>query len=719
MSDNQLPKEQMLFNGQYLVIKKLGQGGFGIVCEAFDFSLKNFVAIKELLKEYAEVRFVEMFYKEALMAKNLIHDNIVRVQHFWKGDNGSYYIVMDYVVGRDLGHLLKKCSEKQMKLPWELSVFICGSMLKALDYANRLAKDVTTGKPYGIVYRDASPGNVMIFFDGNVKLSDFGIAKTAEELGRKSKQRIITGKYAYMSPEQIHGDSDIDHRSDIYSVGIVLYEMLSNSQLYNGTSDTIRKQITEGKIDLKPLEDMQVPQELVDIVLKALEKDKDKRYQTALEMFRDLRRLLKFKETEELSAELAAFTSKVMSEELEGEDTLLDWVRQINLQDVKSDKDVKRIYCRDFIMGDQSAPEQPAQPPVTSGDAEAPKDTVSLEVKSSDPAPAAPPVKVRVPERKKAPAPAAVAEHKVEERGKTVFEEVGDWLAKKFKVYKKRMLRISIAVAIAAVLFMAADTFMQITPLGKNIYAHLYPPDVVITTVPGGARVSLQTRDGKYILSNADSVYPVELRKVIPQSYVLTAEKEGYKPFERVIKIEEKGAGSKTAQRINIVFEFVLNINSDPSGADVFIDGNKFGVTPWKGDLVAGEHTVKLMLSGYENLGSEAKESHEGQCSLDFTRATDSEIFSGIDKVYWKYDITSESGVKTFNLAGALFKRYNITSSPNGASVYVNDEPQRRAMTPAVIPFKNGEYSLRLTDANGRYEETRRTLKVEKESDNT
>jgi serine/threonine protein kinase len=240
MEENQ-QYQQMIINEQYLTIKKIGQGGFGVVWRAYDFSLRNFVALKELLKDYSEPKFVEMLYREALIAKNIIHDNIVRVQHFWQGSNGSYYLLMDYVQGKDLEHLLSKCNSTNTPLPWELAVLICGSVLKALDYANRLAKDPITNKPYGIVYRDISPGNIIISFDGSVKLSDFGIAKTADELSMGVKQRIVTGKYGYMSPEQTRGDADIDHRSDIFSVGVVLYEMLSGKQAFSGesVSDTL------------------------------------------------------------------------------------------------------------------------------------------------------------------------------------------------------------------------------------------------------------------------------------------------------------------------------------------------------------------------------------------------------------------------------------------------------------------------------------------------
>ncbi|MDR1194857.1 MAG: protein kinase, partial [Endomicrobium sp.] len=155
MSENK-PQQSLdlslFINDQYVTVKKIGQGGMGVVWQAYDFSLRNFIAVKELLSEFSEPKFVEMFYKEALIAKNIIHDNLVRVQHLWKGNYNSFYISMDFVRGVDLEDLIKRCNELKIKIPWELSVLICISMLKAIDYANRIARDSITGKPYGIVY---------------------------------------------------------------------------------------------------------------------------------------------------------------------------------------------------------------------------------------------------------------------------------------------------------------------------------------------------------------------------------------------------------------------------------------------------------------------------------------------------------------------------------------------------------------------------------------
>ncbi|MCX5781767.1 MAG: protein kinase [Elusimicrobia bacterium] len=684
--------KQLFINDQYLTIKKIGQGGFGTVWKAYDFSLRNFVTIKELLKDFTEPKYIEMFYKEALIAKNIIHDNIVRVQHFWKGTNDSYYIVMDYVSGDDLENILSKCKEINIRLPWEIAVHITGNILKAIDFANRGAKDPITGRPFGIVYRDLSPGNVLISFEGNIKLSDFGIAKTADDISCRIKRRIVTGKYAYMSPEQIECDPEIDHRSDIFSVGIVLYEMLSGKPLFKGTNEEIKAQVLETKFDSKLLNNLNLSDDLVEIVGKALEKKKGNRYEKALEMFRDMRRLSKLKETEELTLELSSFLTKIMPERYNSEKESIKFVKQLNIQDIKSDINIEKFFCKDFIMGELHREEQE--------DFEKIKEISESEDKEINLS--------YEPE----------FETKAEEKGKTVFEEVGDWFINKFITYKKMIIRGIIAFFVALIIFGVADTFFQITTFGKYVFSYLYPPDIIITTVPSGAKVSMRTREGKIIVSDQDSTLPVKLRKILPRTYIITAEKKGFKPTERVIKIEEptKSAKKKKLQKIEMFFDFMLRVRSDIEGADIFIDGNKVGVSTWTGTITSGEHTVKLTAPGFEDLGSVAKETKEGQCSIDFTKAALPEIFANADPKFWKYEMTSIGEDTVFVLSGSMVKKVTINTVPQRMILHIKNESKDRGKTPIVVALKSGEYLLRFMDPEGKYAEATATLLVGKGS---
>ncbi|MCL2144740.1 MAG: PEGA domain-containing protein [Endomicrobia bacterium] len=723
----------LFINDQYVTVKKIGQGGMGVVWQAYDFSLRNFIAVKELLSEFSEPKFVEMFYKEALIAKNIIHDNIVRVQHFWKGSNGSFYISMDFVRGVDLEDLIRRCNELKIKIPWELSVLICISMLKAIDYANRVARDSITGKPYGIVYRDISPGNVLISFDGNVKLSDFGIAKTSDEINDGPKQNVVTGKYPYMSPEQIKGISDIDHRADIFSIGVVFYEMLAGKQLYSGDNSEIKHQVLTQKFDTGLLSGIQLPYEIGEILSKSLEKDRGMRYERAIEMYRDLRRLLKGVETEELAVDLASFLSRVMEKELKASDETVSLVKTFDRQEIKNNTAIPRILCTDFIVGETSEPAivpviPPAAPPAQAGNNAAPKEvfpkTADGNVQPQAQQQTAMPPETQ-PQQPKTFTPPPAAYQAVpqpsqpEAKGKTVFEEVGDWLVTKFKEMKNRIIKIVIAVILAVLLFFALDIFMQITSFGKRIYSWLYPPDVVITTIPAGATVSMKTKEGEVIIQNANSSTPIPLRQVQPQTYVVTALKEGFRPVQKVVRIEDRTSKSNKdkSEKIEIMFDFLLDVASEPSGADVYVDGNKFGVTPCKIQLMAGEHTVRLALAGFEDLGSKAKESKEGQCNIDFSKPNNDEMFVGVDKRFWQTELKNVDGENVFSIKGHMYKKFTFTSVPENMIIHIEGEGQPRGHTPKTVNMKAGSYKVRMLDPEGRYGESANNIVVSANSD--
>ena len=705
----------LFINDQYVTVKKIGHGGFGVVWQAYDFSLRNFIAIKELLSEFSEPKYVEMFYKEALIAKNIIHDNIVRVQHFWKGSNGSFYISMDFVRGIDLEDLIKRCNELKVKIPWELSVLICISMLKAIDYANRVARDSITGKPYGIVYRDISPGNVLISFDGNVKLSDFGIAKTADEINEGMKQNVVTGKYPYMSPEQIKGISDIDHRADVFSIGVVFYEMVTGKQLYSGSNSEIKSHVLNQKFDTGLLAGINLPYEIGEILSKALEKDREMRYERAIEMYRDLRRLLKGVETEELAVDLASFLSRVMEKELKNSDQTVNLVKSLDRQEIKGNSAIPRILCSDFIVGESSETDQvpiPVASPASGANAGAAAAAAVVNPLPPQSANVTPP-----PQSQPQPQPQHQAQN--EAKGKTVFEEVGDWLVNKFRELKKKLIKVAIALVIAILLFLVLDVFMQITPFGKGVYSWLYPPDVVITTVPSGATVSMKTKDGQAVFQNENSNVPIQKRKIQPGTYIVTALKEGFKPVQKVVRIEEKTSKSNKgkAEKIEIMFDFLLDVDSVPQGADVYVDGNKFGVTPCKIQLMAGEHTVRLALLGYEDLGSKAKESKEGQCNIDFSKPNNDDMFNGVDKRFWQTELKSIDTENVFSIKGHMYKKYTFTSVPQKMMVHVEGEPQPRGNTPLVVNMKAGNYKVRMLDPEGRYGESLNQIEVSANSD--
>ena len=708
----------LFINNQYITVKKLGVGGFGVVWQAYDFSLRNFIAIKELLPEYAQPKFVEMFYKEALIAKNIIHDNIVRVQHFWQGSNGSFYVVLDYVRGVDLESLIRRCNDMNTVIPWKLSALIGMNVLKAIDYANRIARDSITGSAYGIVYRDISPGNVLLSFDGNVKLSDFGIAKTADEIRDSIPQKVITGKYPYMSPEQIKGLQDIDHRTDIFSIGVLFYEMLTGKQLYQGTNEEIKNQVLGQKFDPTTLfkADPSIHPELGDIISKALEKDRDSRYERAIEMYRDIRRVLKGVETDELTVELSDFIFKMSKDALAKSEKLIENVKNLDIGEIERNRKIYKITCNDFIVG-QHANNGAATVMGNAGGMPSSMAAGTVAVADSMAGSGMPSQVQQQPrqfENVQSNAQQPAWQSEGEAKGKTVFEEVGDWLFKKFDNIKKDIIRVLIGILLALLIFAGIDVFfLQLTPFGKTVYSKLYPPDVVITTVPAGAVVSMKTKDGDVILNNVASNTPIPIRKVTPRTYIVTALKEGFRPVQRVVQIEQSDKSKKVRkEKIEIMFDFVLNVDSNPKGASVYVDGNKFGQTPCKVQLLAGPHTIKLSLDGFEDLGSNSKDEKAGHCNIDFTKTTIEDMFAGVDRKFWLCELKNIDGENIFSLQGDLFKKVRIVSDPPGMMVHIHGEGQPRGETPLNTLFKPGNYEIRFLDPSARYGEAVKELVV-------
>src|SRR4051812_10755210 len=251
---------------------------------------EKYVALKMIHPNFAEDdQFIQMLVDEAKIAVQLNHGNIA--QTFDLGRVGdTFYITMEYVDGADLYKILRKGSEiDNFEMPLDVCAFVGKEVASALDHAHR--KKDHTGKTLGIVHRDVSPQNVLISFTGEVKLVDFGIAKATMK-ARQTAVGVIKGKYYYMSPEQAWGDQ-IDYRSDIFSAGIVLYEMMTGQMLYleedlHKLLDMVRK------ADIAPPSTLRkgIPPQLEKIVMHALDKDRRNRYQSASDFASDLERFL-------------------------------------------------------------------------------------------------------------------------------------------------------------------------------------------------------------------------------------------------------------------------------------------------------------------------------------------------------------------------------------------------------------------------------------------
>ncbi len=254
------------------------------------------VVLKRVLPALmANPSFAELLVREAKIAALLSHPNIVQI--FDLGEQqGAYFIAMEYVRGRDLAAVLafrpdpqrRAQGERGLSLP--LKLFIAGEVAKALDYAHRRRGD--DGRPLSIVHRDVSPHNILIGYEGEVKVADFGIARADEQgLGRGEDPRVLRGKYAYMSPEQARGEP-IDRRSDIFSFGVVLYEMLAGARLFRGRSSTeTLRRVRAGDVPPVDAATLRIPEPVARVLAHTLAPTAVDRYPTAGHIYEDIARI--------------------------------------------------------------------------------------------------------------------------------------------------------------------------------------------------------------------------------------------------------------------------------------------------------------------------------------------------------------------------------------------------------------------------------------------
>ena len=268
----------------YAMVRRLAEGGMGAVYEAKQFGAEGYektVAIKTILESFStNPEFVRLFIGEAKLVADLVHENIVQVYHLGKTGN-IYYIALEFVEGINLEHFIDQHADRSVPLPIELSAFIISRICRGLEYAhNKKGRD---GQDLGIVHRDVSPKNVMLNYEGVVKLTDFGIAK-ARMVMEQEEGEVLMGKVEYMSPEQARYEAT-DRRSDIFSLGIVMYELLTGHHIFE-TEDIYQtlENVKEKPIPHPKKFRPELPDMLCDILMRALERDLDKRYRSAGEM---------------------------------------------------------------------------------------------------------------------------------------------------------------------------------------------------------------------------------------------------------------------------------------------------------------------------------------------------------------------------------------------------------------------------------------------------
>lgn len=312
--------------GSYYLLDRINVGGMAEVFRAKPCDARGFarlVAVKRILSSLSNnAEFIEMFVNEAKLAVQLNHANIAQIFDLGYAD-GSYYIAMEYVPGKDMRAVFDACQPTSIRMPIAVVCHVMMKVCEGLEFAHN--KRDTAGRPMGLVHRDVSPQNIILSYDGEVKLIDFGVAK-ASGIKEKTQAGVLKGKFAHMSPEQVRG-LPLDRRSDIFSVGVILFEFLSGQRLFWGETDfSTLEQVRTADIPSVRRINPEIEESLERIVFRALAKDVDDRYQRAIDLHDDLQAYL--------------FGSGLFA----GNTDLADWLAAHFAADVRAEREKVQAY---------------------------------------------------------------------------------------------------------------------------------------------------------------------------------------------------------------------------------------------------------------------------------------------------------------------------------------------------------------------------------------
>ena len=401
--------------GQYVLMEHIATGGMAEVYKARMMGMEGFqktVAIKRILPHLTDNdEFVTMFIDEAKLAAQLNHNNIIHIYDLGKIDR-SYYIAMEYIEGRDLRSILQRCRERSVQLPVPLAMYIANRLCAALDYAHR--KRDFDNRDLGLVHRDVSPQNVLISYEGDIKLCDFGIAKAASKASH-TRAGALKGKLQYMSPEQAWG-KDIDHRSDLFSLGLVIFEMLTGEKQFKGDSElSILEQVRNPTVTAPSAHNPEVPELVDQLAVRALESGRDDRFQSARDLQREIEKALRNNGWNPSPADVARFLT-----ELYGDAEITQFAAPSATVSTPAEAKVAPAPTTPVTPLDtpSAAPEKPDHSP-----------------QPASPAPSTPPKPAAAPAPDPAPKPEPVVAPVVEPVAEAVVEEppkrgrAGLWLA--------------------------------------------------------------------------------------------------------------------------------------------------------------------------------------------------------------------------------------------------------------------------------------------------
>ncbi|MGM0558770.1 MAG: protein kinase domain-containing protein [Myxococcota bacterium] len=604
--------------GKYYLLERINVGGMAEVYKAKAFGVEGFerlLAVKKILASIAEDEsFINMFIDEAKIAGQLNHPNIAQIFDLGKVDD-SYFIAMEYISGKDLKTIFERARRIGEKVDIPRVCYIMMKVCEGLAHAHH--KKDSQGRDLNIVHRDVSPQNILLSYEGEVKIIDFGIAKAT---GKTSQTQvgILKGKFSYMSPEQVRG-LHVDHRSDIFSLGIVLYEMLTLERLFLGESDfdTLEK---IRKVEMSPpsLYNPHIPKELEDIVLKALSKSPDDRFQSAYDFADAIEQFMRNQGYYFTNKDLAASMKDAFSADIEFENKKLEYYRGLNLQPIEQvDEDEEKpaeagglewgeeemetqifdrppedeeeqiisesdiVYAED-VEGEGFGPEEGEAPTVEFDrwDAESQFEQIDQRQEPADLGPPAPAEEPSPGQRQRQPTAQVPAEPRRDSPGTVRASHPGQESSSNRRFLIAAIVAVlMVAIGLPIVYFMTRDDTAK----------------VAFETDPANVQIYV---DGKELHSGGTPI----TKQIEPGHTDIRIEKEGFKTFSQSLELEAgKTYSLKHSFERKGPEKGTLRVSLEPPDAKLLVDGEAVeGEPPYEVDeLEFGSYSIKAEKDGF------------------------------------------------------------------------------------------------------------------------
>ncbi len=661
--------------GKYYLLERINVGGMAEVFKAKTYGVEGFerlLAVKRILPNIAEdEEFINMFIDEAKIAVELNHGNIAQIFDLGKVD-GSFFIALEYISGRDLRAIFDRCKALGEAMPVPQACFMIMKVCEGLDYAHN--KRDKSGMQMSLVHRDVSPQNVLISYEGEVKLVDFGIAKAAGKAS-KTQAGILKGKFGYMSPEQVRG-LPLDRRSDIFSLGIVLYELLTGERLFTGESDfsTLEK-VRNVEILPPSAYNRKIAEELEQIALKALSKDVEERYQNAIDLHDDLQAYMYSSGDFYSRKDLAGWMKQTFAREIEEESKKLEAYNQLPVPELRptpppvppesmgasgeyghAPLQDHHFEVRDPNSGNLESQNNPEDVPSLNWDEdevetqiydkpEAPGSTLELQPSKVAPRDTTPPLVEEDPPRRSQTVPPVEYEH-----GSQAVD-----LEPVTGQHSRSRTGIWITVALLTTLICGGAIYYVMEVARKK------PGEIFIQAHPKDVDVYL---DGK---KQSGSKTPLTIRSLVPGGYIVALEKVGFERWTESVEVNP-GETVRLEAKLERQAMATIELRTTPRGGKAYLDGHELtGVTPLRiTQVTPSKHRIEVSKPPYQPW------IHE-------------------------FEIQPE---QVLRLYAKLLPRevvVQIKSNPQGEAFLIRDDGQREVIgpTPATLPL-NPKYSYKV-----------------------